>query len=84
MSNPITSPVERISGLSIIEAPLNLTNGNTLSFTAMYGIFTSFVNPRSFNFSPAITLAAIFASGTPIAFDVNGTVLDARGLTSNI
>ena len=33
-------------------------------------------------FSPAITSDAIFAIGTPVAFATNGTVRDARGLTS--
>ena len=32
--------------------------------------------------SPSINRQAIFASGTPIAFDTNGTVRDARGLAS--
>ena len=32
---------------------------------------------------PAITRAAIFASGTPVAFDRYGTVRDARGFTSS-
>ena len=35
VSSPMTSPVERISGVSIICEPRKRTNGNTLSFTAM-------------------------------------------------
>ena len=32
--------------------------------------------------SPSISRQATFASGTPIAFDTNGTVREARGLAS--
>jgi hypothetical protein len=32
---------------------------------------------------PAITSAASFASGTPIALDTKGTVREARGFTSS-
>lgn len=35
VSSPMTSPVERISGVSIICEPRKRTNGNTLSFTAI-------------------------------------------------
>ena len=40
------------------------------------------MKPKSLSFSPAITLAANLAKGTPIVFETNGTVLDALGLTS--
>ena len=30
-----------------------------------------------------MAFAAIFASGTPMAFETNGTVREARGLTSS-
>ena len=43
---------------------------------------TSFVNPSAFRVFPVITCAASFAKGTPIALLTNGTVRDARGLTS--
>ena len=33
--------------------------------------------------TPTMTLAAIRARGTPIALDTNGTVREARGLTSS-
>ena len=36
------------------------------------------VNPISFRVFPVITLAAIFASGNPIDFETNGTVLDEK------
>ena len=32
--------------------------------------------------SPSISRQAIFASGTPIALETNGTVREARGLAS--
>jgi hypothetical protein len=32
---------------------------------------------------PAMQRAAILASGTPVALDTNGTVREARGLTSS-
>jgi hypothetical protein len=32
--------------------------------------------------TPAITFAAIFATGMPVAFETNGTVRLARGFTS--
>ena len=38
---------------------------------------------RSASFSPAITRAAILAIGTPVALATNGTVREARGLTSS-
>ena len=81
---PITSPVERISGLSIILAPGKRANGKTDSLTAQYGGIISFVNLRSLSFSPAITRAASLASGIPIALETNGTVREARGFTSII
>ena len=37
-------------------------------------------NSRSLR--PVIRRAAIFASGTPVAFDTYGTVREARGFTS--
>ena len=39
--------------------------------------------PSSASVFPAITRAAICASGTPLAFDRYGTVRDARGFTSS-
>ncbi len=40
------------------------------------------VTPSSASDFPAITFAAIFAQGTPVALPTNGTVREARGLTS--
>ncbi len=36
----------------------------------------------SLSFSPSSTLVATFASGTPVALEMNGTVREARGLHS--
>ena len=79
----MTSPVERISGESKMSWPWKRLNGKTDSLTAQYFGQISFVKPSSVNFLPAITFAASFASGTPMALLTNGTVRDARGFTSN-
>ena len=79
---PITSPVERISGPSIVSTPGNFANGNTDSFTETCAGSTTSVTPSSASVLPAITLAAIFASGRPVALETNGTVREARGFTS--
>ncbi len=84
LSMPITSPVDFISGPNTGSTPGKRTNGNTDSLTHVYFIFTSFVNPSSFNVEPSIIFVASFANGTPIAFETKGIVLDARGLTSSI
>ncbi len=49
----------------------------------MCGGTISLVKPSSASVFPAITRAAICASGTPIAFETNGTVREARGFTSS-
>ena len=81
---PITSPVERISGPRIGSTPGNLLNGNTASLTEKYGGTTS---PRDALLArsdwPTMQRAAILASGWPVALDTNGTVREARGLTSS-
>jgi hypothetical protein len=40
-------------------------------------------HPEAASFSPAATRAATLANGTPVALATNGTVRDARGLTSS-
>ena len=79
---PMTSPVERISGPSAIVEPGKRTNGNTASLTHQCFGVCSRVKPRSFSLAPVMTLAANFASGTPMALATNGTVREARGFTS--
>ena len=83
-SNPITSPVDFISGPSRVSTFSNLSNGNTASFTAQWLTSTSRVSPSSASFMPIITLVAILASGTPVALLTKGIVREARGLTSSI
>ena len=66
-----------------MSCPWKRLKGKTDSLTAQYFGQISSVNPSSFKVFPAITFAANFASGTPIALLTNGTVRDARGLTSS-
>ena len=81
LSNPITSPVDFISGPRSKSLFGNLLKGNTASLTAYIPFDFSFKLNFN-NFSPAITLDAIFANGKPFALDTKGTVLLARGFTS--
>ena len=59
-------------------------NGNTASLTEKYG---GTISPRDAlrrrAICPTMQRAAILASGRPVAFETNGTVRDARGLTSS-
>ena len=79
----MTSPVDFISGDRRGSAPGNFTNGKTGAFTNWRVTSRSFVSPRSRRRLPSISLVAIFASGTPVALAMNGTVREARGLTSS-
>ena len=54
------------------------------SFTAKNVGLISLVKPCSISDLPAIQRAATFANEVPIHFDTNGTVREARGLTSRI
>ena len=80
----MTSPVERISGPRIVSTPGNFVNGKTLCFTATWRGTSMSSMPSSSSECPAITFAAIFASGRPVAFETNGTVREARGFTSRM
>ena len=80
-SNPITSPVDFISGPRSKSLSGNLLKGNTASLTANF-LLVLYFNLYLESFSPAIILDAILASGTPFALDTNGTVLLALGFTS--
>ncbi len=80
---PITSPVDRISGPSTMSTPGNFANGNTASFTETYRGTGSAVIPCSSSVRPTITRAAACARFSPVAFETNGTVRDARGFTSS-
>ena len=85
-SMPIVSPVDFISGPSKISTPANRAKGNTASFTATWPsdfmCVLSSGKLKALSASPAISRAAIFAIGIPVAFATNGVVRDARGLTS--
>lgn len=81
VSMPITSPVERISGPSTGSTPGKRVQGITASLTEICLGAGSF-SPNSFSLAPAITFAAILATGWPIALATKGTVREARGLTS--
>src|SRR5204862_7518203 len=70
---PITSPIDRISGPNTISTPENLMNGNTASFTETCAGTGSVVTPCSASETPAITFAATFATGRPVAFATQGT-----------
>src|SRR5262245_48592089 len=71
---PITSPVERISGPSVVSTPGNFANGKTDSLTEMWLGQAASEMESSASVAPAINLAAIFARGRPVAFETNGTV----------
>ena len=77
----MTSPVERISGPGSGSTPGNRSNGKTGSLTAI-SVGTPSWTPRSSRLAPAQTLAASSAHGVPLARARNGTVREARGLTS--
>jgi hypothetical protein len=81
-SMPMTSPVERISGPSTVSTPGKRANGKTDSFTPTWPS-CFFFSLKSASFSPAMILAAIFATGVPTTLATNGTVREARGLTSS-
>ena len=79
----MTSPVDFISGPRIGSASGNLPNGNTASLTEKYFGTRSRCSPSSSSVRPVMTRAPAFAIGTPVAFETNGAVRDARGLTSS-
>ncbi len=59
-------------------------NGNTASLTEKYGGMRSAVRPCCASDLPVMTRAATLASGMPVALETNGTVREARGLTSRM
>ena len=78
----MTSPVERISGPSTVSTPGKRAKGNTASLTPTWSFAAGF-SPNDDSGSPAISRDAILAIGWPITLATNGTVRDARGLTSS-
>jgi hypothetical protein len=83
VSMPMTSPVDFISGPRTVSTPGNLMNGNTASLTLTCTGMRSAVKPISSSERPIMHWTATFASGTPMAFETNGTVRLARGFTSS-
>src|ERR1700704_4309503 len=83
-SMPITSPVDFISGPSTVSTSVSLTVENTGAFTATSGRGgTSPVDqPSDASVWPRMTRTASSTIGTPLTLLRNGTVRDARGLTS--
>ena len=80
---PMTSPVDFISGPKIVSAPGKRPNGMTASLQAKCPMPPlSSGRPSDAMLSPAMMRAAHLASGTPVALLTNGTVREARGLTS--
>ena len=77
------SPVDRISGPRTGSAPGNRANGSTAAFTATWRSFVDAGSPSSDSFAPAATRQAAATRLTPVAFDANGTVRDARGFASS-
>ena len=81
--SPITSPVDFISGPRIGSSPGKRTKGKTGRLIATSGERGGSTTPSSRSFRPSITFVAIRASGSPVALATNGTVREARGLTSS-
>ena len=83
-SEPITSPVDFISGPSSESTSGNFVNEKIGAFTwTISSAGTRPVSkPISANFSPNITRVASCANGIWVTFEMNGTVREARGFTS--
>ena len=69
------------TGYEVIEIPY-LENGRTDSLTLTYSRAKGSGNVNAFNFFPAMIWDATLASGIPVALLTNGTIREARGLTS--
>ena len=83
-SHPITSPVDFISGPSTGSTPGKRLNGKTGALTNTAGTAGSSVKPDLLEASsPPSRCDASATSGTPTALAMNGTVREARGLTSS-
>ena len=85
LCSPITSPVDCIAGPSVGSAPRSLYVEKTGALTATSG--RAAINPpgqpSDFNDAPRATRVASSIIGTPVTLDRNGTVREARGLTSS-
>jgi hypothetical protein len=79
----MTSPVDFISGPRTTSTPGKRAKGKTASLTAVWPLCRC-SKPNSASAAPAISRAAILATGTPVALATKGTVRLARGLTSRM
>ena len=68
LSNPITSPVDFISGPNKTSTLGNLLKGKHSFFYSKHIVDFLFFKLNFDNFSPVITLEAIFAKGIPFGF----------------
>ena len=82
-SMPITSPVERISGPSTVSTPGKRANGKHRLLDPDMAELARASRSKAASGSPAMTRLAILAIGLPITLATNGTVREARGLTSS-
>ena len=82
---PIASPVDFISGPRYESTAASLFMENTGAFTATSGLGGTrpVAQPSSASFAPSMTRVARLTMGTPVTLDRNGTVREARGLTSS-
>ena len=83
---PITSPVDCIAGPSVGSTPRSLAVEKTGALTATNerGVQQARrASPARASVAPSATRVASSTIGTPVTFDRNGTVRDARGLTSS-
>ena len=81
-SMPITSPVERISGPRMRVDAGELHEREDRLLDRHVGRASTSRTSISRSVLPTAMRAAIFASGTPVTLETNGTVREARGLTS--
>ena len=81
---PITSPVDCIPGPTDGSTPRSLAveNAGALTATKSGGGRWPPSQPSSGSVAPSEIRTASSTIGTPVTFDMNGTVREARGLTS--
>jgi len=71
------------TSVTIPNNPGNFANGKTGDLMKKRLTVRFSGKAKSASACPAITNAAMRAMGTPVAFETNGTVRDARGFTSS-
>jgi hypothetical protein len=80
---PMTSPVERISGRAAVDAGEAREREHGFLHRDVLAGDRACAEVEARSFSPAMTLAAMAAIGRPMALATKGTVREARGLTSS-